>query len=249
MPEGGELRFVTATADVDEAWARQHPPMASGRYVRLSIADTGVGMSPEIQARIFEPLFTTKPPGQGTGFGLATVYAIIKQSGGFIWVSSAPGRGSVFDIYLPALGTRADAVVDAGTKVPMPGGGETILLVEDDGAVRRLARDVLTHAGYNVIDARDGDEALTVTHAHPMTIDLVVTDVVMPGLTGRELAMRLRAAFPDIRVLYTSGYTKATTMTAGIDASAPFLPKPFLPTDLLTKVRDVLTGAAGVPTN
>jgi PAS domain S-box-containing protein len=245
MPDGGELRFTTAMVVVDEAWARHHPPMTTGDYVRLSIADTGTGMSPEVQARIFEPLFTTKPPGEGTGFGLATVYSIVKQSGGFIWVSSAAGGGSVFDIYLPALGTSADALVEAGPKIPAAGGGETILFVEDDGAVRRLARDVLNYAGYNVIDARDGDEALTLTRAHPTTIDLVVTDVVMPGLTGRELAVQLRIAFPEMRVLYTSGYTQTAAMTAGIDAEAPFLPKPFLPTDLLTKVRDVLKGADG----
>jgi two-component system, cell cycle sensor histidine kinase and response regulator CckA len=246
MPDGGELRFTTALVDVDAAWARQHPPMTPGRYVRLGIADTGIGMPPEVQARIFEPLFTTKPAGQGTGFGLATVYAIIKQSGGFIWVSSAVGRGTVFEIYLPALETRAEEALEVA-RTASPGSGETILVVEDDGAVRRLSRDVLTHAGYMVLDARDGDEALTLTRASPTTVDLVITDVVMPGLTGRELAERLRAAFPRIRVLYTSGYTKTATMTAGIDASAPFLPKPFLPTDLLTKVRDVLGGS--VPTN
>ncbi|MGB2718060.1 MAG: response regulator, partial [Vicinamibacterales bacterium] len=201
-----------------------------------------------VQARIFEPLFTTKPQGEGTGFGLATVYGIVKQSGGFISVSSAPGRGSVFDIHLPThaarseIDTRPEPVLKAATSTA----GETVLVVEDDNAVRRLARDVLTAAGYTVIDARDGDEALARTRAHPSLVDLVITDVVMPGPTGRELAARLADAFPGIRVLYTSGYTKAATMTAGIDVTAPFLPKPFLPADLLTKVREVLSGATRV---
>jgi PAS domain S-box-containing protein len=247
MPSGGQLRFVTAMADVEESGARQHPAMTPGRYVLLSITDTGVGMSPEIQARIFEPLFSTKPPGQGTGFGLATAYATIRQAGGFIVVSSEPGRGSVFDIYLPALAVGDDVTVDASTVIPGPGGGETILLVEDDGAVRRLSRDVLTQAGYTVIDARDGEEALTIARPYLTPVDLVLTDVVMPGLAGEELAARLRKGFPAIRVLYTSGYTPPTGQAGAREASAPFLPKPFLPSDLLSKVREVLSGEASIP--
>ena len=246
MPHGGDLRFATAAAHIAESWAREHPPMTAGRYVQVTVSDTGVGMSPETQARIFEPFFTTKPPGKGTGFGLATAYGIVKQSGGFIWVSSELGRGSAFDIYLPivpqvvatAAETRATAVVPRGT--------ETILLVEDDGAVRRLARTVLADSGYTVLDGRDGEEALALAQRHPAAIDLVITDVVMPGLSGRELVSRLGMSRPSIRVLYTSGYTKAATLGTGIDGAAPFLPKPFLPTDLLAKVREVLSGPAAV---
>jgi PAS domain S-box-containing protein len=244
MPGGGQLRFTTAVADVDEVWAQRHPPMTAGRYIRLAIGDTGVGMTPEIQARIFEPFFTTKPHGQGTGFGLATVYGIVNQSGGFINVSSSPACGSVFDIYLPAVAAELDLRPGGLNRVASAAGrGETILLVEDDGAVRRLARDVLVHAGYNVIDARDGEEAMERVRTHPSTLQLVITDVVMPGLSGRELAAKLTARFSGLRVLYTSGYTSATTVATGIDAAAPFLPKPFLPADLVAKVRDVLGGA------
>ena len=249
MPDGGELRFTTTLFDADEEWARQHPPVTAGHYVRLTIADTGVGMAPEVQARIFEPFFTTKAPGAGTGFGLATVYGIVKQSGGFILVSSTPGQGTVFDIFLPAHATATDSHVpetmQAGAAAA--GGGETILIVEDDGAVRRLARDVLMQAGYQVIEARDGDDALARTRAHPAAVDLLITDVVMPGLTGRELAARMEDACPGVRVLYTSGYAKGSTAGVGIEPTAPFLPKPFLPVDLLEKVREVLSGAAGVP--
>jgi DNA-binding response OmpR family regulator len=163
-------------------------------------------------------------------------------------VSSVLGRGSVFEIYLPTHGTAVQIAAPSLQPRPVvPQSGETVLVVEDDGAVRRLARDILLQAGYSVIEARDGDDALIRTRAHPSPIDLVITDVVMPGLTGRELAMRLSDAFPGIRVLYTSGYTKAATMTAGIDVTAPFLPKPFLPADLLGKVREVLSGTSEVP--
>jgi signal transduction histidine kinase/integral membrane sensor domain MASE1/CheY-like chemotaxis protein len=247
MVDGGELRFTTAAVEMDETAARQHPPMAPGRYIRLSIADTGVGMAPEVQARIFEPFFTTKPQDQGTGFGLATVYGIVKQSGGYISVTSVPRQGTTFDVYLPRITTNLIASGLAEPKAPASGSsGETILIVEDDGAVRRLARDILTEAGYAIIEARDGEEALSRTLAHPSLVDLVITDVVMPGLTGRELAARLAEAFPTIRVLYTSGYAKAATLTAGIDGTAPFLPKPFLPTDLLDKVRQILNHAPGM---
>jgi PAS domain S-box-containing protein len=246
MPSGGTLRFVTAMVEVDAAWAQAHPPMTPGPYVRLSVADTGVGMSPEVQARVFEPFFTTKPPGQGTGFGLATVYGIVKQSGGFVWVSSTPGKGSVFEIYFPSLEIRAEEVGDGRREIPAAGSGETILIVEDDGAVRGLARDVLFQAGYAVLDARDGEEALALTTRHLPSVDLLVTDLIMPGLTGRELALQLRTRFPRVRVLYTSGYTRAAALTTGVDPRAPFLPKPFLPGTLLSKVREALTDSGGL---
>jgi PAS domain S-box-containing protein len=246
MPTGGTLSFITSMVEVDAAWAQAHPPMLPGSYVRLSVADTGVGMSPDVQARIFEPFFTTKPPGQGTGFGLATVYGIVKQSGGFIWVSSTPGAGSVFEIYLPSLDLRADEAGDIHRDTPPTGSGERILIVEDDSAVRGLARDVLLQAGYAVVDARDGGEALALTTKSSRSVDLLVTDLIMPGLTGRELALQLKIQFPYVRVLYTSGYTRAAALTAGIDPRAPFLAKPFLPATLLSKVREALTEASGL---
>lgn len=248
MPAGGDLCFATSDVVVDDAWARQHPPMTPGRYERVSVRDTGIGMTAETQARIFEPFFTTKPPGEGTGFGLATAYGIIKQSGGYIWVSSRPSEGSTFDIYLPSVPQARDAVPESATgTVPGPGGNETILVVEDDGAVRRLARTILTDSGYTVLEARDGEEALALAQTHSARIDLVITDVVMPGLSGAELVRRLGSISPWLRVLYTSGYTRVATLGTGIESSAPFLPKPFLPADLLAKVRQVLSSSAPLP--
>jgi nitrogen-specific signal transduction histidine kinase len=243
MPDGGRLRFATSVADFDESWARLHPPMAQGRYVHLVVTDTGIGMSPETQGRIFEPFFTTKPAGQGTGFGLATVYSIIKQSGGFIRVTSQLGRGASFDISLPAVRQAVEPIEPTPPPDAVGRGSETILLVEDDAAVRRLAQTVLQGSGYLVLDARDGEEALALTRGRLEAVDLLITDVVMPGVNGRELAMRLKSTNPVLRVLYTSGYSKEATSSVGIDDSAPFLPKPFLPLDLLEKVREVLSAS------
>ena len=247
MPDGGRLRFATALVAISEAEPRPLQRMTPGTYVKLTVSDTGIGMSPETQARIFEPFFTTKPDGQGTGFGLATAYSIIKQWGGYICVASALGCGTTFDIYLPTV------LTDVGPEQPMDqltsegGGSETILLVEDDGAVRRLARTVLSTAGYHVLDARDGEEAIVLVGSGRKAIDLLISDVVMPGVSGHELAQRLAQRYANMRVLYTSGYTKFATQGSGIDLSAPFLPKPFRPADLLTKVREVLGRSGAVP--
>ena len=243
MSHGGQLRFATRVSVIDETWARRRPPMPAGRYVHLTVSDTGIGMSRETQARVFEPFFTTKPPGEGSGFGLATVYGIINQSSGYIWVTSQPGRGTSFDIYLP---TVRHGITPDPPKPPAPApevsrGSETILLVEDDGAVRGLAHTVLRSSGYTVYDARDGEEALAIAQHRGGSVDLLITDVVMPGVSGRELAARLNLEYPVLRVLYTSGYSKEPTGGVGVEDSAPFLSKPFLPVDLLKKVREVLS--------
>jgi CheY-like chemotaxis protein len=172
--------------------------------------------------------------------GLATVYGIVKQSNGFIWVDSAVGRGTTFEIYLPAVDETVEAEPPAARTSQFTGGSQTILLAEDDGAVRRFARQILTTHGYTVLDARDGDEALAVARGHSGTIDLLVTDVVMPGLSGRDLAARLSVERPDVRVLYTSGYSEQMILRSGLNKGLTLLPKPFLPGDLLQKVGETL---------
>ena len=240
MPRGGTLRFTTENIDVEEALAARFQPMPPGRYVRLTVADTGTGMTAEVQDRIFEPFFTTKDRSKGTGLGLATAYGIVKQSGGFIWVDSQPGRGTEFNIYLPAVREAVEAASETGHAGPAAGGSETILLAEDDGAVRRFAGDVLRRWGYTVLAARDGEEALALARSHRGVIHLLITDVVMPGLGGRALALRLTEDHPGMRVLYTSGYAPDLMLLEGIDDNLSFLPKPFLPLDLIRTLRDVL---------
>lgn len=240
MPQGGRLRLATATVDIDEVWAHRHVPMPAGRYVRLTVSDTGVGISPETKAHIFEPFFTTKARGKGTGLGLATVYGIVKQSEGFIWVESEVGRGTTFEIYLPVVHGPVAPSVQVSSVAEISGGTQTILLAEDDGAVRRLARDVLANQGYTVLDARDGDEALETARQYRAPIHLLIADVVMPGLSGRDLAARLIEERPAVRVLYTSGYTENLMMRAGFEHGLALLEKPFLPTELLRKVSEIL---------
>jgi two-component system cell cycle sensor histidine kinase/response regulator CckA len=255
MPHGGELRFATDVVLVDEAWQRRHPamqtPIAPGRYARVTVSDNGEGMSPETQARIFEPFFSTKPAGKGTGLGLATVYGTVSQSGGFIWVHSQINEGSSFQIYLPAVpadaasrntgsgNAAADRHVEGLALAPSSGGTETILLAEDDGSVRRLAQRTLTEAGYRVIVARDGEEALALARRTSGDIDLLVADIVMPGLTGFALAERLKADRPAMRVIFTTGYAENVTVRAD-NALGSFIGKPFLPPDLLRCVREKL---------
>jgi two-component system, cell cycle sensor histidine kinase and response regulator CckA len=240
MPQGGRLRLSTASVDIDQDFAQRHASMTAGRYVRLTVSDTGVGMTPETKARIFEPFFTTKERGRGTGLGLATVYGIVKQSEGFIWVNSEVGRGTTFDVYLPAIREPVAHAAHPSAAAQVPGGTQTILLAEDDGAVRRLARDVLTHQGYTVLDARDGDEALAIAHQYGGPIHLLIADVVMPGLSGRDLSQRLNMERPGIPVLYTSGYTENLMVRAGFEQGLALLAKPFLPADLLRKVAEVI---------
>ena len=241
MPAGGQLQFATEMVDVTNTSAVRHARMRSGRYVRLTVTDTGGGMTPEVQARMFDPFFTTKPPGQGTGLGLATVYGVVKQSDGYICVDSTIGAGTVFSIYLPAVHGTLETAAETRRKESR-GGSETILIVEDDGAVRALMRQVLGRAGYVVLEARDGDEALTIARMHQGAIDLVVTDMVMPGLGGRALANRFSADRPAVRVLFTSGYATDAALRDGAGDPVPFLAKPFPPLELVAKVRETLDG-------
>ena len=243
MPRGGRLRIATANVDVSADWAHRHPPMPPGRYVRLTVNDTGVGMTPRTKAHIFEPFFTTKGRGEGTGLGLATAYGTVKQSGGFIWVESELGRGTTFDVYLPAVPAAVASLPATPPESAAAGGSHTILLAEDDDGVRRIAGTVLASRGYTVIPARDGDEALEVASRHAGPIHLLLTDLVMPGLNGCELAARLSGWRPDIRVLYMSGYTENVLSRAGFENSLALLPKPFLPADLLRRVSDALETA------
>jgi signal transduction histidine kinase/CheY-like chemotaxis protein len=244
MPQGGELRLGTETVDVDDTRAHRYRPMPPGRYVRLTVSDTGTGMTPQTQAHIFEPFFTTKARGKGTGLGLATVYGIVKQSEGFIWVDSEIGRGTKFEIYLPVVHQPIEPETQVAAQPEVDGSSQTILLAEDDGAVRRLARDVLVNQGYTVLDARDGDEALAIARQYRGPIHLLIADVVMPGLSGRDLAARLTEERPAMYVLYTSGYTENVMMRAGFARGLTLLAKPFLPADLLRKVGEILGAAA-----
>ena len=241
MPEGGKLTIETANVELDEAYARRHVSVRPGPYVMLAISDTGCGMDAETQANIFEPFFTTKEHGKGTGLGLATVYGIVKQSGGNIWVYSEPGKGTTFKIYLPRVEGVAEGSEPAHPRSSILRGSETILLVEDEDMVRSLAREILEAHGYAVSEARDSTEALCVCHTHSGSIHLLVTDVVMPGMSGRELAARLGTIHPETKVLYMSGYTDDAVVRHGVlNAGLAFLQKPFSANAFLGKVREVL---------
>jgi signal transduction histidine kinase/ActR/RegA family two-component response regulator len=239
MPSGGVLTIETATDYLGPGDARLRDMMTPGHWVRLSVRDTGVGMDELVQARVFEPFFTTKEPGKGTGLGLSTVYGIVKQSGGFVWLTSAPGAGTTFDIYLP---TVDGAITPAAVLPPSAAAGaETVLLVEDEAPVRRLARRCLELYGYHVLEASSSPEAIDRAGRHTGRIDLLLTDVVMPHGSGRELAERMRSLRPEIRVLYMSGYTDdAMVRRAGVAPGSDLLEKPFTPDQLARRVRQML---------
>jgi two-component system, cell cycle sensor histidine kinase and response regulator CckA len=240
MPHGGTLTIATQNVQVGPGHAPRHPQLAEGDYVLLSVSDTGHGIAAEDLPYVFEPFFTTKAAGVGTGLGLATCYGIVQQHGGQIVVSSPPGRGATFDVYLP----RVAGVPETGaalTSAPTARGSETILVVEDDPAVRTIAVRALGRLGYTTIAASDGAEGLEVAAKYPGPIDLLLTDVIMPHISGRELAVRLAERRPGIRVLYTSGYTQNVIAQHGVlDPGLHFLAKPYIPGTLLEKVREVL---------
>jgi PAS domain S-box-containing protein len=258
MPDGGRLTVRTANVDLDEAAAARLSDARPGPYVMLEVSDTGVGMDAETRSHLFEPFFTTKEQGKGTGLGLSTVYGTVKQSGGHIAVESEPGRGSTFTVYLPRVAAPVAPVERAAAETPVarsgapateavltPGRGETILLVEDAQRVRAVVREILEMSGYVVLEARHGAEALEVSNRHVGVIHLLVTDVVMPQMSGRELAQRLATLRPELKVLYMSGYTDDAIVRHGVLASGiAFLSKPFTPNALALKVREVLDGVA-----
>jgi CheY-like chemotaxis protein len=239
MPTGGRLTIETANVDLDEAYAVTHVTMTAGTYVMVAVSDSGAGMDAATRARVFEPFFTTKEQGKGSGLGLATVYGMVRQSGGYIWVYSEPAHGTVFKVYLPV--TRAAAAAPPGAdKSASPRGWETVLLVEDEDAVRALAREVLRRHGYDVIEACHGVDALRVAERHPDTIHLLITDVVMPHMSGGELAQRLTAARPAIKTLFMSGYTNHALLPADRTPGGEFIQKPFTPDSLARRVRRIL---------
>jgi PAS domain S-box-containing protein len=243
MPNGGRLTIETANVELDSTYARDHATVRPGRYVMLAVTDTGVGMDAETVAHIFEPFYTTKGGASGTGLGLATVYGIVKQSGGYIWVYSEPGQGSSFKVYLPRVDASAETPQAARKQTRARKGTETILLVEDEPAVRELTRMVLAAQGYSVVEAQDAEDAERLSENHGTQIHLLLTDVVMPGVSGPELARRITARHPKMRVLYMSGYTHNVIAGGGtLETGIVFLQKPFTPAGLAEKVRDVLDG-------
>jgi len=240
MPNGGKLTLETANVELDPSYAALHPGVTPGRYVLLAVTDTGIGMERAVLDHIFEPFFTTKREGKGTGLGLATVFGIVRQSGGHIAVYSEPGLGTTFKTYFPETSERAEVREVTIVQKPM-GGVETVLLVEDLDSVRALSEAVLARRGYRVLAASSGEEALRLAEGHPGTIHLLVTDVVMPRMTGPELSTRLAALRPGIKVLFMSGYTDGAIVEHGLlPPGSEFLQKPATPDALLEKVRKLL---------
>lgn len=241
MPEGGTLSMETSTTRVADDFAARVLSVPRGNYVSLTVADTGTGMTPEVQARLFEPFFTTKEPGKGTGLGLSTVYGIVQQSGGAISVHSAPGIGTSVRILFPAV--LEAPVADERQSVSTPASGsETVLLVEDESGVRHYMCDVLSEHGYRVLDAANGPDALGLASHFAGPIDLLITDVALPGMNGPEIVSRFLALRPDTPVLRVSGYPES--FGARMERQIPSLQKPFRPEDLLRRVREVLDAGA-----
>lgn len=245
MPKGGKLTIETSNVYLDQTYATEHMSVEPGTYVMLAISDTGCGMDKDTRQRIFEPFFTTKAQGKGTGLGLSTVYGIVKQSGGNIWVYSEEGRGSTFKIYFPQVREEAEEYRRLTTKPEAPRGSETILLVEDADWVRKLARQLLERAGYRVVEASGAEEAIRIidTSTNGTKIDLVLTDVIMPGMSGNDMSKQLLTKRPDLPVLYMSGYTDDAIVQHGVlEPGINFIQKPFSPDALALKVREVLDG-------
>ena len=241
MPGGGKISIETSNVDLDQGYALQHPELAPGPYVLMTVSDDGLGMSEEVRSHLFEPFFTTKKQSEGTGLGLATVYGIIKQTGGAIWAYSAPGAGATFKIYLPRVDEAMKAEGETKTVITTLRGTETILVVEDQQELRRLAAAILRRYGYEVLEAANAIEASVHAERHTGRIHLMVTDLVMPGMTGAELVLCLRPLRPDMKIIFMSGYAPNAIVDRGIlDPDVPYLPKPFSPEALASKVREAL---------
>jgi two-component system, cell cycle sensor histidine kinase and response regulator CckA len=243
MPDGGTLTIEMENAELDHTYDTGHAPatIVPGPYVVLVVSDTGCGMDKATQSRIFEPFFTTKEKGKGTGLGLSTVYGIVKQSGGYVWLYSEPGKGTTFRVYLPRVAAESSDSGETAAERPAGQGCETILLVEDDAAVRAMARRILDRNGYKVLEATTGAEALRICADTTEAIDLILSDLVMPEMGGRELAAQVRAHHSGARLLFMSGYTEEAAMKRSVlDPSEAFLSKPFTPEALTRKVREVL---------
>jgi two-component system cell cycle sensor histidine kinase/response regulator CckA len=251
MPEGGRMLIETANADLDEAYVSSHAPVEAGSYVMLAVSDTGAGMDEATTSRIFEPFFTTKEAGKGTGLGLSTVYGIVKQSNGYIWVYSEPGHGTTFKVYLPRVPVREDrrSEADAASgdgRSSVRGWHETALLVEDDSSVRAVVRRTLQSNGYNVVEAGNAGDAVRLAEEYRGTIDFMITDLIMPETSGRDLAQTISALRPGIKVLYMSGYSDNTVLQRGmVSSDMEFIAKPFTQDRLLEKIRQVLTTGNG----
>ena len=239
MPNGGRLRIETANVDLDDDYARRHPPQRAGSYVLLTVSDTGVGMDAETQAHIFDPFFTTKEIGKGTGLGLSTVYGVVRQSDGHIWMYSELGHGTTFKIYLPLIGQPPHLEKSTQDLADTLRGTETILLVEDAEALRELTRSLLAENGYTVLEAGDAENAIEIARKYNGPIHLLLTDMVMPGMNGRMLADKFASIRPEMRVVFMSGYT-GFTHSGLIDSDLILLPKPFTKDILLRKLHEIL---------
>jgi CheY-like chemotaxis protein len=246
MPEGGVLHLETCNVDLDNAYAQEHPPVQPGRYVMLAVSDTGTGIDKSILPRIFDPFFTTKEVGKGTGLGLSIVYGIVKQSGGYVWVYSEPAHGTTFKLYFPAITAPLENPLVCSEAYSEPS-GQTILIVEDDATIRGNVRECLQQLGYHVVEAENGEAALQVYDRLHGKIDLVLSDLVMPGMGGYELAGQLAQRHPGVRMLFMSGYTEDSAARRDIllQGSA-FLQKPFSVADLSTAVHQALAVRAAM---
>jgi CheY-like chemotaxis protein len=241
MPSGGKLTIETTNVEFDESYARSHVDVKPGRYVMFSVSDTGVGMTPEVKDRIFEPFFTTKEKGKGTGLGLSTTYGIVKQSEGHIWVYSVQGKGTTFKIYLPRVNEPLEEIWKEVLKEELPRGKETILIVEDEEEVRKLAGKILERQGYRILETSNGDDALLACERRKSPIHLMLADIIMPGMSGSELAKLLKPLYPEIKILYMSGYTDDAIVRHGVlEKGVNYIQKPFTMEGLARKVREVL---------
>jgi CheY-like chemotaxis protein len=241
MPNGGKLRIETFNATLDGTYMKQHGATEPGEYVMIAVRDTGTGMDRATQARIFEPFFTTKESGKGTGLGLAMVYGIVKQSGGYVWVYSEPGQGTTFKIYLPRSDDAVQPIQRDALRRSELHGTEKILLVEDEAPVRETSARLLRRAGYTVIETANGTDALTAFEQNPSSVHVIVTDMVMPAMGGRDLARKIRAVDTGMPIIFVSGYTDDDELRkSGLDDRSFFIEKPFVPEALLAKLREAV---------